>query len=70
MPPERRRLYRSESDRMIAGVLGGLAGYLGIEPSLTRIAYVVFTVLTGFLPGILLYLVMVLITPPEPDSEG
>lgn len=70
MPPERRRLYRSESDRMIAGVLGGLAGYLRIEPSLTRIAYVVFTVLTGFFPGILLYLVMMLIIPPEPDSEG
>lgn len=55
---------------MIAGVLGGLAGYLRIEHSLTRIAYVVFTVLTGFFPGILLYLVMMLIIPPEPDSEG
>ena len=70
MPRERKRLYRSESDRMIAGVLGGLAGYLRIEPSLTRIGYVLMTVLTGFVPGVFLYLVMTLIIPPEPDDEG
>lgn len=68
MPGERRRLYRSESDRMIAGVLGGLAEYLRIEPSLTRIGYVVLTILTGFFPGILLYLLMTLIVPPEPEG--
>ena len=70
MPRERKRLYRSESDRMIAGVLGGLAAYLRIEPSLTRIGYVLITVLTGFVPGVLLYLVMTLIIPPEPDDEA
>ena len=70
MPRERRRLYRSESDRMIAGVLGGFASYLRIEPSLTRIAYVGITVLTGFVPGVVLYLVMTLIIPPEPDEEA
>jgi phage shock protein C len=69
MPAERRRLYRSESDRMIAGVMGGLAEYLRIEPSLTRIGYLVFTVLTGFFPGILLYLIMILIVPPEPEGK-
>ena len=58
MPRERRRLYRSDSDRMIAGVLGGLADYLRVEPSLTRIVYVVATMLTGFFPGILLYVLM------------
>jgi phage shock protein C len=70
MPRERKRLYRSESDRMIAGVLGGLAEYLRVEPSLTRIGYVVLTVLTGFFPGIFLYLVMMLIVPSEPESES
>ena len=70
MPRERRRLYRSESDRMIAGVLGGLAVYLRIEPSLTRIGYVVMTVLTGFVPGVFLYLVMALIIPREPEDDA
>lgn len=70
MPRERRRLYRSDSDRMIAGVLGGLAEYPRVEPSLTRIGYVVATVLTGFVPGILIYILMTLIVPPEPDSEA
>jgi phage shock protein C len=65
----RRRIYRSKSDRLIAGVLGGLSDYLGIEPSLTRIGYLVFTVLTGFVPGIFLYLVMVIIIPGEPEPD-
>jgi len=55
---------------MIAGVLGGFASYLRIEPSLTRIGYVVMTVLTGFVPGVFLYLVMTLIIPPEPGDES
>jgi phage shock protein C len=54
---------------MIAGVLGGLAEYLRIEPSLARIGYVVLTILTGFFPGILLYLLMILIVPPEPEGR-
>jgi phage shock protein C len=70
MPRQRKRLYRSESDRMIAGVLGGLADYLRIEPSLTRIGYVLVTVLTGFFPGIFFYLVMMLIIPEEPETPA
>jgi phage shock protein C len=70
MPGERKRLYRSESDRMIAGVLGGFADYLRVEPSLARIGYVLMTVLTGFVPGVFLYVVMMLIIPSEPDSES
>jgi phage shock protein C len=69
MSPQRKRLYRTTSDRKIAGVLGGLADYFGIEPSLTRIAYVVLTALTGFVPGIFAYLVMMLIIPPEPETD-
>lgn len=70
MPRQPKRLYRSESDRMIAGVLGGLAAYLKIEPSLTRIGYVVMTMLTGFIPGIFFYVVMMLIIPEEPETAA
>jgi len=69
MSQERKRLYRSESDRKIAGVLGGLSDYLGVDPSLVRIAYAVLTILTGFLPGLFLYLLMAFIVPAEPEAS-
>ncbi len=69
MSQERKRLYRSESDRKIAGVLGGLSDYLGVDPSLVRIAYAVLTILTGFVPGIFLYLLMAFIVPAEPEAS-
>ncbi len=65
---ERRRLYRNRSDRMIAGVLGGLAEYWNIDPSITRIAYLVLTLLTGFVPGLVLYVLMLIVIPAEPAA--
>jgi len=53
---------------MIAGVMGGLGEYLNVDPSFVRIAYVVFTLLTGIVPGLVLYLVMIIIIPVEPKA--
>jgi phage shock protein C len=58
------RLYRSRDDRMVAGVAGGLANYLNIDPSLVRILWVVLVPLTGGLI-LLLYLVMAIIVPEQ-----
>jgi phage shock protein C len=65
-PP--RRLYRSQNDRKIAGVLGGLAEYMSVDASILRIAYVVLTALTGFVPGIIVYLLMLVIVPIQPGA--
>ena len=67
---EHKRIYRSRSDRMVAGVLGGWAQYLGFDPSLVRLAFVVLLILTGFFPGIFFYLVMAIIIPLEPKGGG
>ena len=67
---EKKRIYRSRSDRMVAGVLGGWAAYLGFDPSLVRLAFVVLLILTGFFPGIFFYLVMAIIIPLEPKGGG
>jgi phage shock protein C len=61
-----KRLYRSRGDVKLTGVLGGWAEYIGLDPSLVRIAYVIVTALTMFAPGILLYLLMALIVPRDP----
>jgi phage shock protein C len=57
------RMYRSERDRMIAGVCGGLADHLDIDPTLVRIAFVALAFIHGI--GIIAYLVMAVIVPRE-----
>lgn len=61
-----RRLMRSRSERMVAGVLGGLGAYFSIDPTWLRIIYVVFAVVTGFWIAVLLYLVAMVLVPEEP----
>lgn len=63
-----RRLYRSRDERIFAGVAGGLASHLDIDPSIVRILWVVLVPLTGgFI--ILLYLVMAAIVPGQPLGD-
>lgn len=60
-----RRLYRSEKDRMVAGVCGGIAEVLGIDPTLVRVAWVGILIITAILPMSLFYLCCWFIIPPE-----
>jgi len=59
-----KRLYRSKSQKMIAGVCGGLANYFGVDPTLVRLVFILLI----FAPpsGLLLYLILALVTPLEP----
>lgn len=61
-----RRLYRSRSQRMVGGVLGGLAEYLGTDPTWLRIAFAVLAVLSGAGPAILAYLIAMIVIPEAP----
>lgn len=64
-----RRLYRSRKERMIGGVLGGLAEYLGgIDPVWLRIAYVVIAVASGFGPAVIAYIIAMIVIPEEPKD--
>ena len=58
-------LRRSSSDRMIGGVLGGIARYLQIDPTLIRVCFVILSVLSVAFPGILVYLILWLLVPKE-----
>ena len=64
-----KRLYRSRTDRQLTGVLGGVSDYLRMDPSFVRIAYVILTMLTGFVPGLFLYLIMTFVVPVEPEAH-
>ena len=66
--PESRLLQRSRSDRMVAGVAGGLARYFDIHPAVFRVGFVVLTLLGG--AGILIYAVAALVMPDEGKRDS
>jgi len=56
-------LRRSQSNRMIAGVVAGLSKYFGLDPTLGRVLYVVGSVVSVAFPGILVYALLWIIIP-------
>jgi len=60
-----KKLYRSRKQRMVAGVLGGLAEYLHIDATILRLVFVVAIIPTAFFSLPLLYLAAVFIIPDE-----
>ena len=56
-------LQRSRTNRMIGGVCGGIANWLGWSPTAVRILYVAVSILSVAFPGILVYLVLWLVMP-------
>jgi phage shock protein C len=60
---EPRRLYRSNRDKMIGGVCGGLGEHFNIDPTLVRLAFIAATMLGG--PGLIVYVILWIITPLE-----
>lgn len=58
-----KRLYRSLTDRKLAGLCGGLGEYLDIDPTVIRLAAVLICFATGFVPMILAYIVAWFLVP-------
>jgi phage shock protein C len=69
-----KKLTRS-SNKVLAGVCGGIAEYFGIDPTVVRVCYAALSVFAAGFPGILLYIIMLLLIPEKdpkdniPDAE-
>jgi phage shock protein PspC (stress-responsive transcriptional regulator) len=61
----RNPLRRSRSDRMIAGVVAGLARYLGIDATLARVLYVLISFFSAAFPGIIVYIILWFVIPND-----
>jgi phage shock protein PspC (stress-responsive transcriptional regulator) len=61
-------VYRSRTDRKLAGVCGGLARYFNTDATLIRVLFVVLGLLGG--PGIVIYGVLWLVLPIQPEAAG
>ena len=70
MPDVSRPLRRSRTNRQIAGVIGGLAEYFRVDPTLLRVIYVVGSIVSAAFPGILVYVLLWLLIPEAQDHAG
>ena len=65
---EPKKLTRS-ANKMVAGVCGGFAEYFGLDATLVRVIYVALTIFSAAFPGIILYLIMMLLMP-QPEGQA
>jgi phage shock protein PspC (stress-responsive transcriptional regulator) len=63
-----KKLFRSKTDRKLAGVCGGLAMYFGIDSSVVRLIWALVTFFSIGIPGIIVYIICALVIPDEPNS--
>lgn len=61
-----KKLYRSRRNVLVAGVCAGMAEYFNQEPTFWRLGFILFLILTGLMPGVLLYIAAWIIIPKEP----
>jgi phage shock protein PspC (stress-responsive transcriptional regulator) len=65
-----KKLFRSKSEKMIAGVCGGLAEYFNIDPSFVRIGFALLTLSTAIFFGVAAYIIMMIVVPEEEDKPA
>ena len=65
-----KRLYRSRTNRTLAGICGGLGEYWQIDPTILRLLWILLTVFTGFVPGIIAYVLALFIVPERPGEAS
>jgi len=70
VPDVSRPLRRSKTNRQIAGVIGGLAEYFRVDPTLLRVIYVVGSIVSAAFPGILVYALLWLLIPEADELPG
>ncbi len=63
-----KKLQRS-ANKILAGVCGGIADYFDVDPTLVRVIYAALAIFTTGFPGLLLYLVLMLIMPQAPAQD-
>ena len=61
----KKKLYKSSTDKKIAGVCAGIANYIGIDPTIVRLVYAVVSLFTSGFPGLALYVALVIALPSD-----
>lgn len=61
-----KKLYKSNTDKMLCGVLGGFAEYLGVDSTIVRLVFAVLSLFSAGFPGLLIYIICALVIPEKP----
>lgn len=69
MDTMKKKVYRSQKDKVFAGVLGGLGEYFDIDATILRIVFVAITIFSGILPGLIIYIITIFLMPREIHKE-
>lgn len=64
-----KHLYRSNKNKVFGGVIGGLGEYFEVDPVLMRLIWLMILLGTGLVPGIIVYLLALVMVPKHPDHE-
>jgi phage shock protein C len=62
-----KKLYRSKTNKVFAGICGGLAEYLNTDVTILRLVWLLIVVFTGIFPGVIVYVLAILVIPEQPD---
>jgi phage shock protein C len=60
---ESRRLYRSDTNKVFAGICGGLGEYFNVDPVILRVVWLFLVVFSGVVPGLIVYIIAIFIIP-------
>lgn len=63
------KLYRSKTDKIISGFLGGVGERYDVDPTILRLAFLALALLTGIFPGVVFYIGALLIVPKAPSQS-
>lgn len=62
---EMKKLYKSRENKVISGVFGGIGEYYEIDPTVLRLGYIAIAALSGFMPGVVAYVIASLVVPEK-----
>jgi phage shock protein C len=64
-----KKLYRSQANKMVAGICGGIAEYFSVDATAIRLAWLLIVIFTGVFPGVIAYILALFIVPLPPQAE-
>ena len=63
-----KNLYKSEKNKVISGICGGLGEYFDVDPTIIRLGWILVSILTGIIGGLIIYVIATFIIPVKPKA--
>ncbi len=60
-----KRLYRSDTNKVLFGIIGGVGEYFDIDPTILRLGYIILAFMSGFFPALIGYFIAVIVVPKK-----